>query len=98
MLLLPGNEGAAYSERMALETEIERYNELLPELLKVHGEGKFAVIHERELLGVFPSNREGYRAGLNAFGVVSFLLRPIRAVQVAPRIPALELGLLRGRL
>jgi hypothetical protein len=66
---------------MSLEIEIEYYNELLPELLKKHGEGKFVIIKWRELLGVFDTNDEGYGAGLNAYGVVSFLLRPIREVE-----------------
>jgi len=66
---------------MSLEIEIEYYNELLPELLKEHGEGKFVIIKWRELLGVFDTNDEAYGAGLNAYGVVSFLLRPIREVE-----------------
>ena len=76
---------AAYSERMAFEIEIEYYNELRPQLLKEHGEGKFVVIKWRELLGVFETNDEAYSAGLNAYGVVSFLLRPIRKVGTDPR-------------
>jgi hypothetical protein len=65
---------------MALEIEIEYYNELRPELLKEHGEGKFVLIKGRELLGVFDTNEEAYSAGFDAYGFVSFLLRPIRKV------------------
>jgi hypothetical protein len=68
---------------MVLETEIARYNELLPELLAA-GEGKFAVICGRDLVGIFESNDEAYTAGLNRVGVNPFLLRKILRVQ--PRI------------
>ena len=77
---------------MSLEIEIEYYNELRPELLKEHGEGKFVVIKWRELLGVFDTNDEAYSAGLNAYGVVSFLLRPIRRVE-----PILVMRMVPGR-
>jgi hypothetical protein len=80
---------------MALETEIARYNELLPELL-ASSEGKFAVIKGRELIGVFDDIDEGYRAALDKYGVTSFLLRPIRPVQPTLDLRNLHLGLIRG--
>lgn len=83
---------------MVLDTEIARYQELLPELLKEHGEGKVVLIHHRDLVGVFETVSEAYRAGLNAFGVAPFLLHPICEKEEIVRIPALELGLLRGNL
>jgi hypothetical protein len=83
---------------MVLDAEIARYYELLPELLVEHGEGKIVLIHHSDLVGVFDTVSEAYRAGLNAFGVVSFLLRPISEKEEALRIPALELGLLRAHL
>jgi hypothetical protein len=88
---------AGYSELMAFEVEIEHYNELLPELLE-SSEGKFVVIKGRELLGVFDSNDDAYGAGLDAYGLTSFLLRPIRKTQPVFSIPALQLGILRGRI
>ena len=77
---------------MSLEIEIEYYNELRRELLKEHGEGKFVVIKWRELLGVFDTNDEAYSAGLNAYGVVSFLLRPIRKVDPILRLRMVPAG------
>ena len=58
------------------ETEIAVYDELLPKLLTKHRD-KFAVIKGTHFLGVFAQYDEGYRAGLDAFGVVPFLLRQI---------------------
>lgn len=84
-----------YSDAMALETEIERYNELLPELLPAN-EGKFAVIKGRDLIGVFDDMDVGYRAALDKYGITNFLLRPIRAVQPTVDLRNLHLGLVRG--
>lgn len=81
---------------MVLDTEIARFKELLPELLEQYGEGKIAVIHARDLFGVFDDDSVAYRAALQAFGRVPFLLQPIIANPKRTRIPALELGLLRG--
>jgi hypothetical protein len=61
---------------MALEIEIARYNELLPELLQ-QGEHKFVVICGRTLVGVFDTNDAAYQAGLGAVGLAPFLLREI---------------------
>jgi hypothetical protein len=73
---------------MALETEIARYNELLPELL-ASGEGKYAVICGRDLVGVFDTNDAAYRAGLDRVGVNPFLLRQVLRVQPRIWIPTL---------
>jgi len=82
---------------MAFEAEIELYDELLPELLQ-SSKGKFVVIKERELLGVFDSNDEAYEAGLDRWGLTGFLLRPVRETQQVMSIPALQLGILHGRI
>ena len=73
---------------MALEIEIARYNELLPDLLAC-GEGKFAVVCGRDLVGVFDTNDEAYAAGLERVGVRSFLLRKILRVQPTAWLPTM---------
>ncbi len=80
---------------MALEAEIELYNELLPELLRT-SEGKFAVIKGRDLIGVFDDMDVGYRAALDKYGITNFLLRPVRAVEPKLDLTRLHLGLVRG--
>ena len=82
---------------MAFEVEIERYNELLPELL-ASSKGKFVVIKGRELLGIFDSNDDAYEAGLESYGLSGFMLRPVRETQPVVSIPALQLGILHGRI
>jgi hypothetical protein len=82
---------------MAFEVEIDRYDELLPELLQ-SSHGKFVVIKDRELLGIFDSNDDAYEAGLNRYGLTGFLLRPVREKQQVVSLPALQLGILHGRI
>ena len=82
---------------MAFEIEIERYNELLPELLE-SSKGKFVVIKGRELLGIYDSNDDAYEAALDKYGLSGFLLRPVRETQQVVSIPALQLGILHGRI
>ena len=86
----------AYHLAMALETEIARYNELLPELLAT-SEGKYAVIKGREFLGVFESSDAGYTAALEKYGITDFLLRPIRAKQPVLDLTNLHFGIIRVR-
>jgi len=73
---------------MALETEIARYEELLPELLAA-GEGQYAVICGRDLVGVFETYDNAYTAGLERVGLASFLLRKILRVQPTVWLPTI---------
>ncbi len=73
---------------MALETEIATYNELLPNLL-ASGEGRFAVIVGKKLVGIFDSNDAGYSAGLEAVGLSPFLLRKIQRTQPVAFLPTI---------
>jgi len=79
---------------MALETEIELYNELLPELLK-NSEGKIAVIKGRDFLGAFDTTEEAYKVLLPKYGFVSCLMRRIRARQPVYDLRNLHLGIIR---
>lgn len=79
---------------MALETEIARYNELLPELLAT-SEGKIAVIKGRDFLGAFDDLTEAYKAFLPKYGFVECLMRPIRAHQPVTDLRNLHLGHIR---
>jgi hypothetical protein len=79
---------------MALETEIARYNELLPELLK-SSEGKIAVIKDRDFLGAFDSVDEAYVVLLEKYGFVQCLMRTVRVHQPVIDLRNLHLGLIR---
>jgi hypothetical protein len=82
---------------MALETEIARYEELLPELLAT-SLGKYVAIKGNDLVGVFDDMDVGYRAVLDKYGVTNFLLRPVRAVEPRLDLRNLHFGIVRGRV
>lgn len=50
------------------QAERATLNRLRPRLAERH-EGEFAVLFGDRLVGVFPTSREAYRAGLSAAGV-----------------------------
>jgi hypothetical protein len=62
----------------ALDQEIETYRQQLPKLLLE--EGKFALIHGRELVGLFDSYQDALTAGYEKFGVQPFLVKQIKAI------------------
>jgi hypothetical protein len=55
------------------------YESLKPDLLTTH-EGEFVVIGGEEVAGVWPSYEEALRAGYSRFGLSSFLVQQILAV------------------
>lgn len=61
-----------------LQAELETYNKLLPELLK--DEGKFALIHDGDLQGIYETYDDALQVGYDQFGVDSvFLVKKILA-------------------
>ncbi len=58
-----------------LEQELDTYNKLLPELL--NDEGKYVVIHDDDLIGVFDTYNDALKVGYEKFGDVSFLVKSI---------------------
>ena len=79
---------------MALEIEIARYNELLPQLLE-SSLGKIAVIKDHDFLGAFDTMEKAYEALLPRYGFVQCLMRPVRANQPVVDLTNLHLGLIR---
>ena len=59
-------------------------------------EGKFAVFKASEFLGVFDTPQAAYDAGLNKWGNVPFLIKPVVKEEKPQQIPALYLGLLHA--
>lgn len=64
---------------MALEKEIETYNRELPNLLEQ--QGKFVVIHENDVVGVFVSYEDALKLGYEKCGLKPFLVKKIQAVE-----------------
>jgi hypothetical protein len=65
----------------ALEQEIETCKEHLPSLLLE--EGKFALIHGKELVGLFDTYTDALSAGYERFGTGRFLVKQIQAIEQA---------------
>ncbi len=64
---------------MALERELEAYKRKLPELKA--DEGKFALIHGDDLVGVFGTYEDALSEGYKQFGLEPFLVRQIQSVE-----------------
>jgi len=63
---------------MALEAETAYYNSKRLEWIKEGHEDKWAVVHENELIGIYPSLGEGYAAGVEQLGTdTEFLVKQI---------------------
>ena len=74
----------------------------LSSVSKVYANGFHAVhdlsvdIKDSEFLGVFDTPQAAYDAGLNKWGNVPFLIKPVVKVEKPQQIPALYLGLLHA--
>ncbi|MDA8079986.1 MAG: hypothetical protein M0Z79_13755 [Nitrospiraceae bacterium] len=65
---------------MALEKELETFRKKLPEL-KQH-EGKYALIHDAEVIDTFVSYEDAIKAGYNKFGLDEpFLVKQIKSFE-----------------
>jgi hypothetical protein len=65
---------------MALERELETYNRLHDEL--VQHEGKYALIAEDHLIGVYDTHSDALNAGYAARGLQPFLVKKVSAIEV----------------
>jgi hypothetical protein len=64
---------------VALEKELETYRRALPQLLSQ--EGKFVVVHQEEIAGIFGTYGDAVRAGYERFALDPFLAKQIEAVE-----------------
>ena len=78
-----------------LEQELTYYEEIKEELLNNH-QGKFVLIHRRELLGVYDTDEEAYAQGVRRFGTGPFLIQPVADEDPEDKYPALVLGLMNA--
>jgi len=70
-----GDQDITYA-RSPLETEVEAFNALLPELLETDY-GRWALIHNAELLSIFDTEGDAIKVGYQTYGNVPFLTRQI---------------------
>lgn len=64
---------------MALEKETQTYERELANLLQQ--EGKFALIHEDEVGGVYDTYEDALKGGYEKYGLGPFLVKRIQAVE-----------------
>jgi hypothetical protein len=65
----------------ALDKELETYREKLPSLLL--SEGKFALVHGGEIVGIFDTYPDALSEGYRRFKLEVFLVKQIQAVEQA---------------
>ena len=58
--------------------------------------GKFVLVKDDELIGIFSSQKEALIEGARRFGTESFLVRQVEETEQVVYIPALTLGILRA--
>lgn len=79
-----------------IDQEREAFEALLPSLLKEHP-GKWAVVHDGALVGVFAEFSEAYAEGVMRFGHEAvFLVAPIKAGGPEPISVAWSTGVMFG--
>lgn len=77
--------------------ELAAFEKIKGELLKTC-EGKFAVLKGDKFLGAFDTWLAAYQAGINAWGNVPFLIKPVLEHPYIESMPALVLGLVHVNL
>ena len=85
------------AEKLALlQKEVDFYNSQREELIKQHL-GKWVLIKDRKVLGVFDNDQAAYQAGIAKFGNTIFLIKPVVREEPVQQVPALTLGILNAR-
>jgi hypothetical protein len=64
---------------LTLRREIITYRRELPRLLAEGHEGRFAVIHDDQVVSIWDTFEDAYQAGRQQFGLVPFLAQPVDA-------------------
>ncbi len=78
-----------------LQTEIAYYEAHLGDWLQTY-QGRFVLVKDDRLVGVYNTNGEALTEGARLFGRESFLVRPVLSQQANISAPALTLGILRA--
>lgn len=65
--------------QMALEKELDTYKSKLSELTA--SEGKFVLIHESQISGIFDTYADAIKEGYEKFGLKPFLVKQIQVIE-----------------
>ena len=80
-----------------LKQELQAFEARKDEFLR-HHEGQYVVLHGRELLGAYTTERQAYEAALARLGNVPMLIRRVqREPEVPDSVPALQVGAVSER-
>ncbi|MCX5973336.1 MAG: hypothetical protein NTU59_01425 [Coprothermobacterota bacterium] len=81
---------------MELQQELDYFKSIKEDLLKRY-EDKFALIKGRELVNTFTTWEEAFNAGIERFGNVPFLIKPIQEEDERIQFPALVVGAINAK-
>ena len=84
-------------KRLALQVELDYFNAHKTEWLSRH-QGKFLLIKGEELLDVFSTLEDAYKAGVKLFGNQPFFIRRLEETNSTNQIPSLMLGIIHANL
>lgn len=85
------------SEQSPLQTELEYFQKHKQEYLQYY-KGQFVLIKGEQFGGSYTTEAEAYKAGLDKFGNVPFLIKPVLDKDETVSYPALTIGVLNVRL
>lgn len=77
---------------MELDKELKYFESIRSELLE-SSKGQFALIKGKDLIGTFKSEAEAYRAGIEKYGNVPFLIKEIIPEDSIDFIPVLSIAI-----
>ncbi len=80
-----------------LEQELSYYSQKLSEWLDEY-RGRFVLVKDHELIGVFDTFEDGVTEGARRFGLSPFLVRRVQENTEEVKIPAFTLGVLNAPL
>ena len=72
---------------MALELEIQTYQEKLPELIQ--HEGKYALVHGNDLVNIYGTYEDAIKEGYARFQLQPFMVKQIHAIEQVQQITRL---------
>jgi hypothetical protein len=76
-----------------LDKELSYYDKNFEKWLSLYP-GKFVLVKDEELVGVYDTNEQALTAGASLFGLGSYLIRLVDKNKEDIQIPALTIGLL----
>ena len=76
---------------MELDRELKYFESIRSKLLE-SSKGQYALIKEKNLIGTFKSEAEAYKAGIEKYGNVPFLIKEIVSKDSIDFIPILSIG------